>query len=242
VSGARALLQRAFENRYEIDTRFALEIVVRGRDGPGLRRRLVVATRRIDGRLHSLARFLHPEHLRGTTLLHIENHDRDDDHFVFMRSLGRMRRIAASQRADAFVGTDLSIQDLERRRIEDFEVESARRARVEGEAVVIVEARPRFPASFARVSFAVAVRDRAILETRYLRGASEIPFKRVVTPRAHMRDVAGHALPMRMWVENRSRRSRTDVTIERLEVDPGIEASLFTSAAIESGRPLRGLE
>jgi hypothetical protein len=47
---------------------------------------------------------------------------------------------------------------------------------------------------------------------------------------------------MRIWVENRSRGTRTDVTIERLEVDPNLEESLFTSAAIESGRPLPGLE
>jgi len=239
---ARELLRRAFENRYEIDTRVALSLVVRGRDGRGVRRRLVVVTRRIDGRMHSLARFVHPEHLRGTTLLHIENRDRQDDLFLFLRSLGRMRRITASQRSDAFVGTDLSYQDLERRRVEDLEIGPARRGRVDGEEVVIVDARPRSEGSFARLSFVVATRDHAILETRYFRRAGEDPSKRVVMPRARMREVGGHVLPMRMWVENRSRGTRTDVTIEAIEVDPELAPGLFTSAAIESGRPLGGLE
>jgi hypothetical protein len=239
---AREMLRRAFENRYEIDTRLAIDLVVRGNGDREIRRRLVVATRRIDGRMHSLARFVYPEHLRGTTLLHIENGDRGDDHFVFMRSLGRMRRITSTQRADAFVGTDLSYEDLERRRIGDYEISSARWSRAAGEEVVVIEARPRFQASYSGISFVVAIRDHAILETRYTRRASEVPFKRVVTPRAHMRRVAGHTLPMRIWVENRSRGTRTDVTIERLEVDPNLEESLFTSAAIESGRPLPGLE
>jgi hypothetical protein len=240
--GVRELLRRAFENRYEIDTRLAIDLVVRGHGARGIRRRLVVATRRIDGRMHSLARFLYPEHLRGTTLLHIENRDRNDDHFVFMRSLGRMRRITTTQRADAFVGTDLSYEDLERRHVGDYEIGSIRSSRADGEEVVIVEARPRFEASYSRISFVVAIQDHAILETRYTRRASDAPFKRVVTPRAHMRRVSGHTLPMRMWVENRSRGTRTDVTIERLEVDPNLDESLFTSAAIESGRPLPGLE
>jgi hypothetical protein len=64
----------------------------------------------------------------------------------------------------------------------------------------------------------------------------------VMMPRAHMRRVAGHSLPMQMRVENRSRGTRTDVRIEILEVDPDLEPGFFTSAAIESGRPLPGLE
>jgi hypothetical protein len=219
-----------------------IDLVVRNARSRSLRRRLAVATRQIDGRMHSLGRFLHPEHLRGTTLLHIENPDRSDDHFLFMPSLGRMRRVTSSQRSDAFVGTDLSYEDLERRRVGDYEIGSMHRSRVDGEPVVIVEARPRFEASYERISFTVATRDHAILETRYSKRASEHPFKRVVTPRAHTRSVAGHALPMRMWVENRSRGTRTDVTIEKLEVDPQLDESLFSSAAIESGRPLRGVE
>jgi hypothetical protein len=236
------LLGRAFANRYEIDTRVEIDLVVRGHGPRGIRRRLVVATRRIDGRMHSLARFLHPEHLRGTTLLHIENRDREDDHFIFMPSLGRMRRITTTQRADAFVGTDLSYEDLERRRVADYEIVGSEPALAGDEKVLVIEARPRFQASYAVVSFVVAIQDHAILETRYTRRASEVPFKRVMMPRAHMRRVAGHSLPMQMRVENRSRGTRTDVRIEILEVDPDLEPGFFTSAAIESGRPLPGLE
>jgi hypothetical protein len=238
----REALRRAFENRYDIDTFVVIDLVVRNAGSRGLRRRLAVATLRIDGRMHSLGRFLLPEHLRGTTLLHIENPDRSDDHFLFMPSIGRVRRITASERSDAFVGTDLSYEDIERRRVEDYEIESTRRSETDGEPTLTLDARPRFAAAYARISFVIATRDHAILETRYFKRASREPFKRAVTPRAHMRSVGGHALPMRMWVENRSRGTRTDVTVEKIDADPRLDPSLFTSASIESGRPLPGLE
>ena len=98
---AAAWLRRAFANRYEVDTSFRIELVVRNAAGESLERRLVVATKTIGGRLHSLGRFTDPEHLRGTTVLNIERADRGEDHFLYLRSLGRIRRIATSQRADS---------------------------------------------------------------------------------------------------------------------------------------------
>ena len=247
-SAAGAVLRRAFDNRYGVDTRFSIELVVRNDAGEALRRSLVVATKRIDGRLHSLGRFTYPPDLRGTTVLNIERGDRSDDHFLYLRSLGRIRRVGTSQRSDSFMGTDLTYEDFDRRRAKDYRVVSARTERLAGEEVRVVTALPRLEAGYGleagydRAEFWIAVADEVILETRTFKHGSAEPIRVVRTPRAGIVRLGGHDLPTRMHVENPARGTRTDVRIEDLVVDPDLDDALFTSAAIEVGRPIPGLE
>ncbi len=240
--GAREIIQRAFQNRYAMDTRQIIEVVMRSEAGEERVKRVAVATKYIGGRLHSLGRFLEPEYLRGTTILNIENADRSDDHFLFLRSLERIRRVSTNQRADSFMGTDLTYEDFERRRVGDYDLALLPAAAIEGEPVHVVEGRPRFASAYERVEFFVAESDASILETRLYKRGAERPFKVTRTPRAQMRRFGERVLPTFLEVENLSRGTRTEVRIRELTVDPELDDSLFTATAIEMGRPIPGLE
>ncbi len=240
--GAYEVVRRAFERRYSADTRQVIEVVVSNRYGEERRRRVAVAAKHIDGRLHSLGRFLAPEYLRGTTILNVENPDRSDDHFLYLRSLERIRRISMNHRSDAFMGTDLTYEDFERRRVDDYELEARPEASVEGERVHLVEGRPRFDSTYDRVDFFIAVSDGAMLETRYYKRDAEAPFKIIRAPRSHTRPFGAHVLPTYLVVENLPRGTRTQVWIRNLTVNPELEDSLFTASSIEVGRPIPGLE
>ena len=239
---ARALLARAFSNRYDIDTREIVDIVVRNDSGAERRRRLEVATKRIDGRFHSLGRFIEPDTLRGAAILSIENGDRSDDHFLFLRTLQRMRRLSSRQRADAFMGTGLTYEDFERRRVDDYDARFLPSTTVAGEAVRVVEGLSRFDSAYARVEFFIAGADTAILETRYYKRDAEHPFKILHAPREETRTFAGRPLPTHLRVEDLARRTETEVWIEQLAVNPELDDGLFTSAALEVGRPIPGLD
>lgn len=239
---ARAVLGRALDLRYDIDSTERVHIVMRNRFGEERRRSLAVATKRIDGRMHSLGRFLEPDYLRGTSILTIENDDRSDDHFLFLKTLSRVRRVTTAQRTDAFMGTDLTYEDFERRRIEDYDAAFLPDASVAGEPVRVVEGRPRFDSAYERVAFSIATRDAAILETRYYKRDSDEPYKVIHTPRAEMKVIGGHALPTRLTVENRTRGTRTEVSVEDIRVNPLLDDQLFTSVALEVGRKIPGVE
>jgi hypothetical protein len=101
LPAADRVLERAFRNRYEVDTREFIEVVVRNPESELSRRRLAVATKRIDGRLHSLGRFIAPEYLRGMTILSIENARGSGDHFVYLREVAKLPD--SRHRADAFM-------------------------------------------------------------------------------------------------------------------------------------------
>ncbi len=239
---ANRQLERAFRNRYEIDTREFIEVVVRNSDRELSRRRLAVATKRIGGRLHSLGRFIEPEYLRGMTILSIENTRGSGDHFVYLREVAKLRRISIGHRADSFMGTDLTFEDFERRRVEHYRAELRSPSALGGEPVDVVSAAPRYASGYARVEFWIARSDAAILETRYFKREAGSPYKVIHAPRADTVKLGGHALPTRLLVENHARGTQTEVWIEQLSIDAGLDDTIFSAAAVEIGRPIPGLE
>ncbi|MCZ6464511.1 MAG: outer membrane lipoprotein-sorting protein [Proteobacteria bacterium] len=233
-----SLLARAFENRYELDVTQRLHLVLRSPSGEERSRVLEMASKRVDGRVQSLGRFTHPEWLRGTALLRVENADRSDDLFVYLPSEERVRRVTSAQRADAFLGTDLSYEDLEHRRPGDYRVRDAGRARVEGEDVFIIAATPRYRSGYHEVHFAIAASDFAILEVRYYKRGSSEPFKILRAPRAAMRTIGGHVVPTRIYITNRTRHTETEVRIDQIAVNPPLDDTLFSASALAARRPI----
>lgn len=236
------LLEQAFDARYDVDLVQILSLEVRRRGKTVYRQRLELASKRIDGRLHAFGRYREPAELRGTAVLIIETAERSDDQFIYLPSMRRIRRISSAQRIDSFLGTDLSYEDLERPRVEDYALEFGPPASVEGEPVTTIVGRPRADAGYERVEFRIAKRDAAILETRHFKRGAATPFKVSRFPRADIRAEAGRLIPTRILVESPGRGSQTEARSERLLVNPELESSLFTMAVLESARPIPGLE
>jgi hypothetical protein len=179
--------------------------------------------------------------MRGTAVLVIDNRDRSDDHFLFLPDQGRVRRVTNVQRTDSFLGSDLWYEDLERRHPEDYKVASLRWDDFKGEAVFVVSAFPTTHSGYARVEFIIARSDFLLVKTSFYKGRAERPFKTIEAPsRAVVLEEDGHLIPVRLLVSNLQRGTQTEARFERLEVNPQISDHLFTSAALESGRPIPG--
>ncbi len=88
-------------------------ITLRGRDAPG------APPSAPDGdRL--LIRFTYPNDIRGTSFLVWEHPDSDDERFLYLPSLGRVRRIAGTEAQESFVGSDFTYEDIGGREFDDY--------------------------------------------------------------------------------------------------------------------------
>src|SRR5262245_16567387 len=86
---------------------------LRGRDAPG------AAPGAPDGD-RRLIRFNYPNDIRGTSFLVWEHPSTEDERFLFLPSLGRVRRIAGSETQDSFVGSDFTYEDIGGREFDEY--------------------------------------------------------------------------------------------------------------------------
>ena len=68
----------------------------------------------------ALIRFTYPNDIRNTAFLVWEHPDADDERFLYLPALGRVRRIAGQEKDESFVGSDLSYEDIGGREIADY--------------------------------------------------------------------------------------------------------------------------
>jgi len=239
-----SVLSAAFANRYEVDAISRVELVIRAGSAAGeesgeeTRRTVHYVTKLIDQRLHSIARLTAPEYLRGMTILTIEQRDRSHDAFVYLPSLGKTRRVSAAQKDDAFFGSDLTYDDLERKRLDEYELDELEIAESEGEAIYRIGAMSVRKGKYARVEFDVAQSDYAILAMRFYRHLEEKPYRVVEAARSAMVQQEGHVLPTELLVTDWVRGGTTTVQIKGLRVNPKISDRIFTVATLEQQRKL----
>jgi hypothetical protein len=67
-----------------------------------------------------LIRFTYPNDIRGTSFLVWEHPESDDERFLFLPSLGRVRRIAGAETQESFVGSDFTYEDIGGREFDDY--------------------------------------------------------------------------------------------------------------------------
>jgi len=244
LSSSASVLSAAFANRYDIDAISHVELVIRSglaageEPDEGARRTVHYVTKLIDERLHSIARLTAPEYLRGMTILTIEQRNRSYDAFVFLPSLGKTRRVSAAQKDDAFFGSDLTYGDLERKRIEDFDLGESAVAERDGEVIYRIGAELVRKGKYSRVELDVAQSDHAILAERYYKRREEKPYRIIEAPRSAMVEQEGHVLPTRLLVTDLLRGGTTEVRIEGLRVNASIPDRIFTVATLERERKL----
>jgi hypothetical protein len=67
-----------------------------------------------------LIRFTYPNDIRGTGFLVWEHPQKDDERFLYLPSLGRVRRIAGTEAQESFVGSDFSYEDIGGREFDEY--------------------------------------------------------------------------------------------------------------------------
>lgn len=235
---AKTILAAAFSNRYEVDLTANIELVMRNASGDEHRRRFEAVSKLIDDRLHSIGRVVWPPYLRGMTILSIEAQNRSHDAFVYLPSQQKVRRVSLAQRGDSFFGTDVTYEDLERGRVEDYELDGLGSEELAGETVFVIRARPLRKLHYAHVHFVVAQSDASILETRYFKRGEERPFRLISAPREAMVEADGHVFPTRLTIRNLMRETTTEIRMRDLEINPAIDDRVFSIGTLEQERAL----
>jgi hypothetical protein len=233
--GARQVLPRAYRNLYDEDYIQELRLVTSLRGGQGMSRSLQITRRQSVRPGKALLRFTKPKQVRRTSVLILENESGSDELFVYLPSMGRTKRLSASQRADAFFGTDLSYEDVEPKRVEDYEVASLGEGEHAGRPCQMIDqrAKPPFESEYQRMVSCVEEERGIILFTDFYKDDRVV--KRLEVDVASVRPVEGLFIPFLITVKSPVRKSETRVVTERYDVRPEIPDRIFSTWNLEAG-------
>ncbi len=106
-------------------------------------RQIEIRSTKVKELSKTLVRFHAPADVAGTGFLVLENEDRDDDQYLYLPALGKVKRISSSQKNQRFMGTDLTYADLESRNLRKSELKRLADAEVGSNATYVIEAVPK---------------------------------------------------------------------------------------------------
>jgi hypothetical protein len=104
------------------DSRLTMQMRLFDRQGRARERTLSVNGLRGQGGVGDrvLVRFTYPNDIAGTGFLVWERPGGEDDRFLYLPALSRVRRISGAERQESFVGSDFTYEDIGGRALEDY--------------------------------------------------------------------------------------------------------------------------
>lgn len=137
------IAKKVFDRDRGDDSYAKIEMALIDKKGKTRVREMIVQRKKFGELNKTLIRFTSPADIEGTGFLSWENKDRDDDQFLFLPALRRVRRIVSSQKDISFVNTDFTYEDLERRKVEKDSHRLLRTEKVNGWECWILESIPK---------------------------------------------------------------------------------------------------
>jgi len=141
----REIMQRNFVVGKVVDSRSKVSMILTNARGTRRERATVTSTKLLPNGIDQkrLIRFQAPAEVRGTATLLVEHADGDDDIWIYLPALRKVRRLVANNKKDSFVGTDFSYGDIIGHRVQDWTYELLGTEPLDGTDTYVIEATPR---------------------------------------------------------------------------------------------------
>lgn len=130
------------------DTSATLQMVLRNRQGEESRReiRSRALEMKADGD-KTLIVFDQPRDVAGTALLTYTHKQGDDDRWLYLPALKRVKRIASNNKSGPFMGSEFAYEDLSSQEPEKYSYKWLRDEPLDGKAMFVFERYPKDPDS-----------------------------------------------------------------------------------------------
>lgn len=183
--------------------------------------------------------FISPADIRGTKTLLIEHSGADDDIWIYLPAMKKVRRLVASNKKDAFIGTDFSYGDVIGHKVDDWSHQLVKEEQLSGFDCWVIESTPKnshvadTSGYSKRVSWIdkrshVAVRtDIFDLQGAFLKRLTQQDIQEV-DPRNHRWQ------PMRLVAENEQTNHKTTIELKNFKANVGVTDAAFTPRALEN--------
>ena len=130
------------------DTHSNLKMILRNRHGQESTRELRNRTlEQADDGDRSLAIFDVPRDVKGTAFLTFSHKTGNDDQWLYLPALKRVKRISSSNKSGPFMGSEFAYEDISSQEVEEYTYKFLREEQLDGHDTFVIERYPVDPKS-----------------------------------------------------------------------------------------------
>ena len=225
------------KNRVTVDTVSSrARMVITAKDGKTTERVIDQYSKDGPNGARTVIVFQRPANVKGTRFLTMDNASGGSDQWIFLPSLGRVRRIAATESGGNFMGTDFSYDDISSmdRDISMDNHTVLREETFNGNLCYVIQSVPKDS------SYQYAKTITWVGKNNYLMYKSEMYNQRnevmKVMEMSDFQDVQGILSPMQTKVTTVAAGTSTTIFMEIMKYNDAIPEDVFTTTYLETGR------
>ncbi|MBN4081384.1 outer membrane lipoprotein-sorting protein [Caldithrix abyssi] len=179
----------------------------------------------MDGGKKQIIWFLSPADDKGVAFLKIEHDDKDDEMRMWLPAFKKVRRISSKRKGDAFMGSDLSYEDMTSRDLSENEYNRLKDETIEGVDCYVLEVLPKSEAKssyskhilWIQKSRLVLVKEESFDKNGQLKKEKYFIFNQL----------KGYDVMAEIFVKDVQKNHTTSVKFEEIRLDTGIDQNLF---------------
>lgn len=185
------------------------------------------------GNSKTLVRFTDPAEVRGVGLLSINQGGVADRQWMYTPAIQRVRRIAAQERRQRFIGTDFTNEDMAERVLDDFTYKLIGEGEeIDGRKTYKIEGRPVAP-------------DKSQYAYVYIWAPQDVPYsvlvemydkqgrKQRILKAGNLEKISGVWVAKRVEMSTPAEGTKTILMLEDIRFDTGLKEDMFTQQALE---------
>jgi hypothetical protein len=190
-----------------------------------------------DGLSKMLMRFADPPEMRGAALLMVETQQDENDMFMYLPELGRVKRVTSRMTSASMFGTDFSYEEFERMQGMARSSETTRLAdaRVGARDAYVLETRPeRKSSAYERIVSFIDKQTCLLLRADFFERGDEAR-KLLTVDAASIAEVGGVWYAKQLLMRDLRDETETSMRVEKVEVGVSIPPKMFSQTELVAG-------
>lgn len=181
-----------------------------------------------------LIRFMEPADVKGTGLLTYDYASKDDDLWLYMPALRKVRRIVSSEKAKSFLGSEFTYSDMTPPSLDDFDFQLLGEENTDGTLCHKIEWKPKDEEiaeenGFSRRITLIGKDDFVVRKSIYYDLDGEL-LKELVVHEVKELDTVNHKFrAMNLEMINHQNGRRSMLVNESIEFNPDVDDTYFTT-------------
>ena len=211
-------------------------MVIRAKDGSTTERLLDQYSKDGPKGTRTMIVFQSPASVAGTRFLTMENKGGADDRWIFLPSLGKVRRIAASEGSGSFMGTDFSYDDISSMsRGAELDTHTIMREEtIEGVVCTVIQSVPKDSSyQYSKMIQWIGKDSKMVMKIELYDKRSNLV---KTVEMSGIKDVQGRLTATITKISTHAAGTSTTITMDIIKYDDPVPEAVFTTAYLETGR------